>query len=93
MQGKQWEQGWSQVQISALAITSCATLDKLFNFSEPQVKNKLEFTISASQAASKDKTKEGTLIMIDGQIVTTPTTRANTERGPCHTPGTVWCAC
>lgn len=63
--GKHWELGWPPVQIPAPAITG-----GLFNFSEPQLKNKIGFIISASRAASKDKTKEGLLIPIDDDSTT-----------------------
>lgn len=40
------------------ASTGCAALDEVLNFSEPQKKNKMEFKISTSLAASKDHTKK-----------------------------------
>lgn len=40
------------------AITGCAALDEVLHFSEPPKKNKMEFKISTSLAASNDNTKK-----------------------------------
>lgn len=44
--------------------SSSSNYEALFNFSEPQLKSKIEFIISASWAASRDRTKGGILILI-----------------------------
>lgn len=44
---------------------SSSNYEGLFTFSEPRLKSKTEFIISAAQAASKDRTKGGILILID----------------------------
>lgn len=45
-------------------MTDCTTFDEFFDVSEPPLKSNKECIISASPAASKDKTKEGLLILI-----------------------------
>lgn len=45
-------------------MTDCTTFDEFFDVSEPPLKSNKECIISASPVASKDKTKEGLLILI-----------------------------